>query len=145
MIFYQKKNNNNFDGSCLQSSCRRGIGGVIRDWNGNVIRSFFGPLHSLNANEAEVYALLIGYHELLRLGGYNVIIEGDSFWGYSMGFKETYCFLEVGRLGGGGVGYLKIIGCLIPSYFMRQMQRRMVLQRLLFVLLFFFLCLVNLQ
>lgn len=73
----------------MQSSCRRGIGGVIRDWNGNVIRSFFGPLDSLNANEAEVYALLIGYHELLRLRGYNVIIEGDSFSAIQWGSRKA--------------------------------------------------------
>lgn len=73
----------------MQSSCRRGIGGVIRDRNGNVIRSFFGPLHSLNANEAEVYALLIGYHELLRLRGYNVIIEGDSFSAIQWGSRKA--------------------------------------------------------
>ena len=39
----------------------------------------------MNANAAEVYALLIGCHELLSLGGHNAIIEGDSFsaiqWG----------------------------------------------------------------
>ena len=83
------KNFFNFDGSYLQSSCRRGIGGFIRGCNGNVIRSFFGPLNSLNADKAEVYALLIGYHELLRLGGYNVIIEGDSFSAIQWGSRKA--------------------------------------------------------
>ena len=32
-----------------------------------------------DANEAEMYALLIGCRELLKLGGLAAIIEGDSF------------------------------------------------------------------
>ena len=76
----------NFDGSYLRSICRGGIGGAIRDSsNGNVVRSFSGPFDGKDANEAEVFALLIGYRELSRLDGYKAIIEGDSFpviqWG----------------------------------------------------------------
>ena len=46
--------------------CRGGIGGVIRDWNGNVVKSFHGPFDGKDVNEAEVFALLIGYRELSR-------------------------------------------------------------------------------
>ncbi|XXG42545.1 hypothetical protein AAC387_Pa01g2800 [Persea americana] len=58
---------------------------VIRNCKGKVIRNYYGPVNSMNANAAEVYAMLIGCHELLSLGGYNAIIEGDSYsaiqWG----------------------------------------------------------------
>eukprot|EP00268_Persea_americana_P043744 TRINITY_DN4402_c0_g1_i2.p7 TRINITY_DN4402_c0_g1~~TRINITY_DN4402_c0_g1_i2.p7 ORF type:complete len:104 (+),score=30.42 TRINITY_DN4402_c0_g1_i2:3517-3828(+) len=43
-----------------------------------VIRNYSGSVDSLNANASKVYALLIGCRELLSLGGYNAIIEGDS-------------------------------------------------------------------
>ena len=69
----------NFDGSFLQSIQRGGIGGVIRDWNGNVLRNFSGPVDTLDANEAEVSALLIGCHELARKAPLNPIPEGGSF------------------------------------------------------------------
>ena len=52
---------------------------MIRDWNGNVIRNFSGPVGSTDANEAKVYALLIGCRELERIGRSHPIIEGDSF------------------------------------------------------------------
>ena len=68
----------NFDGSYLRSICRGCIGGAIRDWNGNVVKSFFEPFDAKDANEAEVFALLIGCRELSRLDGYKAIIEGDS-------------------------------------------------------------------
>ena len=63
-------------------------------------------MDSLNANEAEVFALLIGYRELLRFGGYNAILEGDSFSAIQWGFKEGFSSLEASGLGGGGVGYI---------------------------------------
>lgn len=47
----------------------------------------FEKLEREDVNEAEVFALLIGYWELLRLDGYKAIIAGDSFlaiqWGWS--------------------------------------------------------------
>ena len=69
--------NLNFDGSFVQPN-QGGIGGVIRDFNGNLV-SFSGPMYCLDANEAEVYALLVGCHELRSLGDLKAIIEGDSF------------------------------------------------------------------
>lgn len=42
-------------------------------------------MDSLNANEAEVFALSIGCRKLLKLNAYSAIIEGNSFsaiqWG----------------------------------------------------------------
>ena len=62
-----------------------GIGGVIRDWKGKVVNHFLGPVNSLDANGAEMLAMLLGCHELRNLGGHNAIIEGDSLspiqWG----------------------------------------------------------------
>lgn len=69
----------NVDGSFVQSISRGGIRGLIRDWNGNIVRNFSGPADSLDANKAEVLALLIGFRELRSLKGFNAIIEGDSF------------------------------------------------------------------
>lgn len=93
----------NFDGSFVPSIRRGGIGGAIRDWNGNVFRSYSSPLESLDANEVEAFALLVGCHELGRMGGYNAILEHDSFsviqWG-------IFVFLEIGGLGKGGAGNL---------------------------------------
>ena len=75
----------NFDGSFVQSVQQGGSGGIIRDWNGIIIRNFSGPVYSSDANEAELFALLIGCHELSRIGVLNPILEGDSFssiqWG----------------------------------------------------------------
>jgi ribonuclease HI len=47
----------NFDGSFLPSIRRGGDGGVVR---GRVVRSYLGPLESMDANEAKVFALLVG-------------------------------------------------------------------------------------
>lgn len=66
----------NFDSSFLRSIGEGGIGGVIRNWDGIVIRSFSGPMDSLDANGAEVFALLVGCRELLKLGGYNLFSKG---------------------------------------------------------------------
>ena len=75
----------NFDGSFLKSAQRGGIGGVIRDWNGTIVRNYFRPVECSDHNEARVFALLIGCHELHSMGGFNSILEGDSFsaiqWG----------------------------------------------------------------
>lgn len=66
----------NFDGSYLCRAQRRCFEGFIRVWNGNVVRNFSGHVDSLNANEAGVFNLLIGCHELLRMEGFNHILEG---------------------------------------------------------------------
>ena len=68
----------NFDGSFLRSTHQVGIRGVIRNWNGDVVRSFSWHVIALDANEVEVHALLIGCCELEKIGGSYPIIEGDS-------------------------------------------------------------------
>lgn len=45
-----------FEGSYLQFLCKGGFGVVIRDCNGNVVMSWFGPVDYEDANEAEVFA-----------------------------------------------------------------------------------------
>lgn len=69
----------NFVGSYQNSFWKGGIGGVIRDHFVNVFISFFGPVDAMDSNKAEVYALLVGYRELLKLGGYFSLIKVDSF------------------------------------------------------------------
>ena len=96
----------NFDGSFLHSSRRGGIGGIIRDWNGHVFRNFWGHVDSVSANEVEVYALMIGCHELLSLKSINAIIKGDSCSAIQMGFGESLYSLKIAGLGRGGARYL---------------------------------------
>ena len=79
----------NFDGSYLHSICRGGVGGVIRDWNGNIVKSFYWPFDGKDANEAEVFALLIGCRELSRLDRYKAFIEGDSFSAIQWGLGKS--------------------------------------------------------
>ena len=79
----------NFDGSFVQSISRGGIRGLIRDWIGNIVRNFSGPADSLDANKAEVLALLIGFHELRSLKGFNAIIEGDSLSAIQWSSKKS--------------------------------------------------------
>lgn len=63
-----------FDESFILSIRRAGIGVVVRDWPGKVVRSFSGPLDSLDANEVDVFALLVGCHGSCRLGCFNAIL-----------------------------------------------------------------------
>ena len=67
-----------FDGSFVKPNWG-GIGGVTRDCNNILLRSYSGPVISLNANESEVFSLLVRCCELRRLVGSKAIIEGDSF------------------------------------------------------------------
>lgn len=68
-----------FDGSYVHQICMRGFGRVIHDWSGRVIKNFSSPISSSDANGAEVFALLVGRSKLQKMGGYNAIIEDDSF------------------------------------------------------------------
>lgn len=56
-----------------------GIGGVISDFSGKIVKNFAGPMNCVDFNGAEMYALLVGCRELRHLGGFHAIIEGDSF------------------------------------------------------------------
>eukprot|EP00268_Persea_americana_P010674 TRINITY_DN14354_c2_g1_i4.p1 TRINITY_DN14354_c2_g1~~TRINITY_DN14354_c2_g1_i4.p1 ORF type:complete len:114 (-),score=18.31 TRINITY_DN14354_c2_g1_i4:700-1041(-) len=44
-----------------------------------MVRSFFGPIDSLDASETKLFAILIGCRELLQMARYGAILEGDSF------------------------------------------------------------------
>lgn len=67
----------------------------------------------LDANEAKVFVLLIGCHELVRFGCLCPIIEGV----YLVGFYECYSSLEDSGLGGGGIRYVYAARYLFSSYF----------------------------
>ena len=69
----------NFNGSFVRSLRKGWTVGVIRDWNGNVVRSFSRPIDSSDADETELTAILIGCRELLQMVGYSAILEEDSF------------------------------------------------------------------
>ncbi|XXG62250.1 hypothetical protein AAC387_Pa05g0650 [Persea americana] len=86
------------------------MGGVIRDWNGNIVRSFLGLIDSLDANETELFAILIGCREFLRMGGYSATLEGDSFASNLAVFRKFFSSLEIDGLGGGDVGYFRRLG-----------------------------------
>lgn len=53
------------------------------------MKSFSGSVKSLDENGAEMFASLVGCHELKNLGGYSAIIEGYSFSAIQWGSKET--------------------------------------------------------
>ena len=69
-----------FDGSFDKLSQGGDLGVVIRDHFDNVVRSFSVPVDALDANEAEMFAMLAGCWELLRRGCNLSIIEGDFFY-----------------------------------------------------------------
>lgn len=53
-----------------------------------MVRDSIGWILSQDHNQAKVYAMLMGCHQLLKIEGYNAIIEGDSFFCYSLWVKE---------------------------------------------------------
>ena len=68
-----------FDESYFPHIQMGGIGGVIRDFSGKIIKNFVGPVNCVDSNGAEMHALLVGCRELRQLGGFQAIIEGNSF------------------------------------------------------------------
>ncbi|XP_020519683.1 uncharacterized protein LOC110006796 [Amborella trichopoda] len=56
----------NFDGSSLGNPGLAGFGGVLRDWMGNVIFSYAGPLGVRFANYVENFALFFGLRSLVE-------------------------------------------------------------------------------
>ena len=52
---------------------------AIRDWNGNIVRSFSRSIDSSDANKTELFTILIGCRKLLQMRSYSVVLEGDSF------------------------------------------------------------------
>lgn len=79
----------NFDESFIRSTRSGGIGGVIRVWSGTIVRSFSRPLEALDANEVEVFSLLVDCRGLWRMGCFNPILEGDSFSTIQCGFGNS--------------------------------------------------------
>lgn len=75
----------NFDGNFFKESGQGGWGVFIRDTKGQILHQFSGSVNSEDSNTAEVYAMLMSCQELLKLGSFYAIIEGDSFlviqWG----------------------------------------------------------------
>jgi ribonuclease HI len=68
----------NFDGAAKGNPGRTGLGGVIRDSKGNIIRLYAGSLGNSTNNAAEFRALETGLEILNREGMTNAIVEGDS-------------------------------------------------------------------
>eukprot|EP00268_Persea_americana_P069713 TRINITY_DN9968_c1_g1_i2.p1 TRINITY_DN9968_c1_g1~~TRINITY_DN9968_c1_g1_i2.p1 ORF type:complete len:115 (-),score=6.02 TRINITY_DN9968_c1_g1_i2:1391-1735(-) len=54
----------NLDGSYFQHINMEGIGGVIRDSSGMIVKNYSGPASSSDSNGAEVFALLVGCRKL---------------------------------------------------------------------------------
>lgn len=74
-----------FGWKLYQRGYQGGIGGVIYGYDGVRIRNYLGTVGVYDANEAEIYSLLISCRELKRLFGFKTIVEGDShlaiLWG----------------------------------------------------------------
>lgn len=54
----------NLDRSFLKDVRRGGYGGLIRDSRGNSLYTYAGPVVVSKSNEAEVYAMHVGCHQL---------------------------------------------------------------------------------
>jgi ribonuclease HI len=68
----------NFDGVENDNLGMTGMGGVIRDSGGNIIRLYVGSLRNSTNNTAEFGALELGLEILSRERMTNTIVEGDS-------------------------------------------------------------------
>jgi ribonuclease HI len=68
----------NFDGASKGNPGWTGLGGVIRDSQGNIIRLYTGSLGNSTNNAAEFGALETGLEILRREAITNTIVEGDS-------------------------------------------------------------------
>jgi ribonuclease HI len=68
----------NFDGAAKGNPGMTGMGGVIRDSGGNIIRLYAGSMGNSTNNAAEFGALELGLEILSRERMTNTIVEGDS-------------------------------------------------------------------
>ncbi|PKU59245.1 Putative ribonuclease H protein [Dendrobium catenatum] len=59
---------------------KAGVGGLIRDCNGNILVAFVAPLQQMDVLVAELYALLFGLELCIKNGRNCVWIEVDSLW-----------------------------------------------------------------
>lgn len=75
----------NLNSSSIKHMRQGGWGGVIRDGTGQILIQLTRLAECLDANEAEIYAMLMGCRKLLKFGSHEAIIEDDSFsairWG----------------------------------------------------------------
>ena len=79
----------NFDGSFICSTRRGGIGGGVRESIRIVVRSFSGLLEAQDADEVEVFALLVGCHKLCQMGCFNAVLEGYHFLAIQWGSNNS--------------------------------------------------------
>lgn len=63
-----------------------GFGGVLRNILGESLLVYSGSINCFDPNEVETFAMLVGCRELMKLGGHNAIVEGDSFSAIRRGF-----------------------------------------------------------
>ena len=68
-----------FDGCACGNPSPAGLGGVIRDAEGNILISYSGPTGFSSSNKAELLALKNGIHEASKLNPQRLLIEGDSY------------------------------------------------------------------
>jgi ribonuclease HI len=68
----------NFDGASRGNPGVAGIGGIIRNWKGEIISKFSQPIKPTTNNMAECLAALEGLKICKRLNFPKLIIEGDS-------------------------------------------------------------------
>jgi ribonuclease HI len=68
----------NFDGALKGNPGRTGMGGVIGDDQGKIIRLYTGSLGNSTNNAVEFRSLEIGLEILRREGMTNIVVEGDS-------------------------------------------------------------------
>ncbi|XP_077223042.1 uncharacterized protein LOC143856662 [Tasmannia lanceolata] len=68
----------NFDGSSLGNPGPAGIGGVLRNSEGEVVKAFSGPLGVADSTEAELRAAYQGFLVLGRERLAHSLVEGDS-------------------------------------------------------------------
>lgn len=80
----------NFYGSFFEE-CKGGYGGVIRNSCGQILCGLSGPIECVDANGAEVFAMLLGYRELHKLEATNAIVEVDSFSAIQWGSGKSKC------------------------------------------------------
>ena len=68
----------NFDGAAKGNPRPAGIGGAIRNSEGNILGLFWGSIRDTTNNMAEIKAPLVGLDMIQTHGWHPTILEGDS-------------------------------------------------------------------
>ncbi|KAH0689330.1 hypothetical protein KY289_016688 [Solanum tuberosum] len=68
----------NTDGSFIHSTEKAGIGGILRDEEGDIIFAFSIPVQSNSSNMAEALAAKFGLDRCIQHGVHNISLELDS-------------------------------------------------------------------